>query len=120
MIVKRVTSDEKLWIRFMVREELGIFEEQIDSPFKIASIMGISFLIGAFPPLLPYFFIDNKWNAFFLALGISVLLMFGIGVGKTYVTGTSWYKSGFEILTVGSLAVAIGYIIGLFISHLIK
>ena len=120
MIVKRVTSDEKLWIRFMLREELGIFEEQIDSPFKIASIMGISFLIGAFPPLLPYFFIDNKWNAFFLALGISVVLMFGIGVGKTYVTGTNWYKSGFEILTVGSLAVAIGYIIGLFISHLIK
>ncbi len=120
MIVKRVTSDEKLWIRFMLREELGIFEEQIDSPFKIASIMGISFLIGAFPPLLPFFFLDNEWDAFYLALGISVFLMFGIGAGKTYVTGTNWYKSGFEILAVGSLAVAIGYIIGLFISHLIK
>ena len=27
MIVKRVTSDKKLWVRFMMREELGIMEE---------------------------------------------------------------------------------------------
>lgn len=120
MIVNRVTSDEKLWIRFMLREELGIIEEQIDPPLKTASIMGISFLVGAFPPLIPYFFINEVWKAFYLALGISVVVLFGIGVGKTYVTGTKWYKSGLEILTIGSFAVVIGYLIGLLVSQFIE
>lgn len=120
MIVNRVTSDEKLWIKFMLREELGIVEEQIDPPLKIACIMGISFLLGAFPPLIPYFFIKDVWEAFYAAMIISAIVLFGIGVGKTYVTGTKWYKSGFEILTIGSSAVAIGYFIGLLLSRVIE
>ncbi len=120
MIVNRITSDEKLWIKVMLREELGIIEEYLDPPFKLASIMGISFVIGAFPPLIPYFFIDDIWNAFFLASGLSAVVLFGIGVAKTYVTDTKWYKSGFEILIIGSSATVIGYFIGSLVSYIIN
>src|SRR5690606_42153133 len=47
-----------LWLKFMVQEEIGISPGQIDNPLSIGAISSGSFLIGAFPAILP--FLDRK------------------------------------------------------------
>ena len=63
MIVNRVTSDKDLLLRFMKREELGLFDEHLDDPARVALTMGVSFAVGALPPILPYFIIGDPRSA---------------------------------------------------------
>ena len=116
MIVKRVTSDKKLWVRFMMREELGIMEETFDDPLKVGAIMGISFAIGSLPPLIPYMLMDNPFTALKVAVVTSLLFLFGVGIGKTTVTKGNWLKSGIEVAIIGSIASVVGFIIGKIVS----
>ena len=116
MIVKRVTSDKKLWVRFMMREELGIMEETFDDPLRVGSIMGISFAIGSLPPLIPYMLMDNPFTALKVAVVTSLLFLFGVGIGKTTVTKGNWLKSGIEVAIIGSIASGVGFIIGKIVS----
>ena len=116
MIVKRVTSDKKLWVRFMMREELGIMEETFDDPLRVGSIMGISFAIGSLPPLIPYMIMDNPFTALKVAVVTSLLFLFGVGIGKTTVTKGNWLKSGIEVAIIGSIASVVGFIIGKIVS----
>ena len=116
MIVKRVTSDKKLWVRFMMREELGIMEETFDDPLRVGAIMGISFAIGSLPPLIPYMIMDNPFTALKVAVVTSLLFLFGVGIGKTTVTKGNWLKSGIEVAIIGSIASVVGFIIGKIVS----
>jgi predicted membrane protein (TIGR00267 family) len=119
MIVRRVTSDKELWVRFMLREELGILEETFDDPKKVGVIMGGSFAVGGAVPILPYFFLDDVHAGLWAAVALSLLFLFGIGVGKSRLTKIHWLRSGLEILALGSLAAGLGYLIGMGIGLLV-
>ncbi|MFQ5903788.1 MAG: VIT1/CCC1 transporter family protein [Candidatus Binatia bacterium] len=112
MIVKRVTSDKELLLRFMKREELGLFDEHLDEPLGVALIMGLSFLAGSFPPILPYFFIDSPHSAIWVAIFFSVLFLFFAGVAKTRLTKVKPLRSGLETTLLGVFAAGVGYGLG--------
>jgi vacuolar iron transporter family protein len=119
MIVNRITSDEKLWVRFMMREELGILEEDMQNPVKAGTIMGLTFLIGGIFPLLPYFIIENPIMALKISILLSALVFFSIGIGKSTLTKIHWFKSGMQVTILGGLAALVGFLIGKGISHII-
>lgn len=112
MIVNRITSDEKLWVRFMMREELGILEEEMESPTKAGMIMGGTFLMGGFCPLLPYFFLSDTLVALKTSIFLSVMVFFAIGVGKSSLTKTNWFKSGMQVTCLGGFAALVGFLLG--------
>lgn len=118
ILTNRITADKERWLRFMVREELGLMEESFDSPIESGGIMGVSFIIGALPPLLPYFFFPVA-QALPLAITLSVLALFGIGIGKTRVTKARWLRSGLEMVVLGVIGAAIGYGLGELAAHLL-
>lgn len=109
--VRRITADQEQWLKFMLREELGLFEEQFDNPIKIAAIMGVSFFIGSFTPIIPYFF-TTSLVALVTSLLIGTGSLFALGAGKTRLTRTNWLKSGLEMMGIGAAAAAIGYLLG--------
>src|SRR3972149_4525816 len=112
MIVHRVTEDKDRWIKFMMRDELGIVDENFDNPLKVGMVMGISFVLGGLPLIFPYLFIPDCRNALKVSIAISLLALFGLGVGKTALTRTHWLKSSLEVIILGSLAAGVGYILG--------
>jgi predicted membrane protein (TIGR00267 family) len=112
MIVNRVTSDKDLLLRFMKREELGLFDEHLDDPLRVAVTMGLSFVVGAVPPIAPYFFIGDPHRAVWIAILLSVLFLFGAGVAKTRLTKTKPIRSGLEMTILGVVACLIGYGLG--------
>jgi len=112
MIVNRVTSDKDLLLRFMKREELGLFDEHLDDPVQVAVTMGLSFLAGSLPPILPYFFIGDPHTAIWVAVLLSVLFLFSVGVAKTRLTKVKPLRSGLETMFLGVLASLVGYGLG--------
>ena len=112
MIVNRVTSDKDIMLRFMKREELGLFDEHLDEPVGVALTMGLSFLAGALPPIVPYFFIGDPHSAIWIAVLLSVVFLFSVGVAKTRLTKVKPLRSGLETTILGVVACGIGYILG--------
>jgi VIT1/CCC1 family predicted Fe2+/Mn2+ transporter len=112
MIVQRVTSDKELLLRFMKREELGLIDEHLDDPFQVALTMGGSFLVGALPPILPYFFIPDPHSAIWAAILFSVVFLFFAGAVKTKLTRVKPLRSGLEMTLLGIAAASVGYGLG--------
>ncbi|MFQ5851602.1 MAG: VIT1/CCC1 transporter family protein [Candidatus Binatia bacterium] len=119
MIVKRVMSDKELLLRFMKREELGLIDEHLDEPSKVALTMGLSFLGGSLPPILPYFFMSTPNYAILVAILFSVLFLFLAGVAKTRLTKVNPVRSGLEMTLLGVMASGVGYGIGWLIEKII-
>lgn len=112
MIVKRITSNKKLWLNFMMHEELGMIPEHFDNPIKVAFIIGISFLLAALVPVIPYAFHLGNKRAFALSAALTLVSLFAAGAGKTKITRTSWFSGGIEMLIVGVIAGGIGLGVG--------
>jgi predicted membrane protein (TIGR00267 family) len=112
MIVNRVTSDKDLLLRFMKREELGLFDEHLDDPTHVAVTMGLSFTAGALPPILPYFFMGDPRSAMWAAIVVSLGFLFLIGAIKTRLTKANALRSGIETTILGVAACGAGYLLG--------
>src|SRR5580704_14324395 len=56
-IVAAISSDEKRWVDFMMRFELGLEEPDPKRAVRSASTIGISYVAGGLIPLGPYFFL---------------------------------------------------------------
>ena len=72
----------------------------------------ISTAIGAFIPIIPFFFLVGI-PAIIAAAIISLLAHFAVGAAKTLVTGRSWFNSGMEMTVVGAVEAVITYMLGL-------
>lgn len=110
-IVKKITSNKKLWLETMMAEELKLFPDDYENPVKSAFVVGISAVIGSLIPVLPFFFLDVK-SGMVAALLFSVITLFVIGAAKAKVTIGNWKKSGIEMAVVGTLAALVGYLVG--------
>ena len=112
-IVKKITSDKKLWLETMMAEELKIFPEDYEKPVKSAFVVGISAVVGSLIPVSPFFFLflDVKFSMM-AALILSVIALFVVGSIKAKVTIGSWKKSGLEMAIIGTLAALVGYVVG--------
>ena len=121
-IVETITSDKQLWVEEMMREELGIQEERI-APLMSGLVTFSAFVLAGFLPLLSYvlaFFSSSlKPSTFPLSLGLTAIALFGVGVARRFMTGRSWWQSGFEILGVGGTAAACAFVVGYLLRGLI-
>jgi len=111
MIVKKITSDKKVWLDTMLTEELKLNLEIIGSPLKSALRMFGSFLIGGILPIIPYFFADG-YVPLIIAIGTSLSASFVIGAIKSKIANLSIIKGGLEMAGLGTGIALIGYGIG--------
>lgn len=114
-VVKTITSDKKVWVDTMMKEELGLIEGQA-SPMKKGLVTFVSFLLVGSIPLLSYvggiFFEPLRENAYMISVVLTAIAFFFVGSAKVHVTGKNWFKSGLETLLVGGLAAVVAYGVG--------
>lgn len=114
--VDTITSNKETWLNFLIGSELGLDEPE--NPALGAFLTFISFVIGSFIPLSPYFL-----NLGFLSLIISTLLSFCmlgiVGAAKTKITGERKLKGAIEMLIIGCIAFVCSYGIGLWLEQFI-
>jgi VIT1/CCC1 family predicted Fe2+/Mn2+ transporter len=99
-------------LKTMVEKELGLTGEHAEgSPFQGALIMGTAFGIGAVVPVLPYLLLSPA-DAVYASVVATAGVLFGIGVIKSRWTRRGWFRSGLEILVLGTVAGVAGYFFG--------
>ena len=110
-IVKKITSNKKLWLDTMMAEELRLLPEDYEKPVKSAFVVGVSAVIGSLVPVVPFFFLPVKLGMAY-ALAFSILTLFAVGAVKARITIGNWKKSGIEMAIVGTVAALVGYVVG--------
>ncbi|HEX6513616.1 MAG TPA: VIT1/CCC1 transporter family protein [Chloroflexota bacterium] len=108
----------ELLFRTHVEKELGLRVEEFQSPGRNATVMGLSFVLSALLPILPYVFLAPR-GALALSVGVTVLALFGIGVGKAAISHRNYWRSGLEVVAIGLAAAAFTYLLGTFIPTLL-
>jgi VIT1/CCC1 family predicted Fe2+/Mn2+ transporter/rubrerythrin len=106
-------------LRALTSEELGFTDQALSNPWVEAVSATISTALGAFIPIIPFFFMRG-YPAIIASFAISTLAHFLIGAAKTIVTGLSPWKSGLEMTLVGLGEAITTYVLGLLISPYVK
>ena len=116
-LAERVASDRDLWLKTLAEKELGLSMESLEDPTKDALTMGTAFLIGATFPMIPYLFLANQ-SVISFSIGLTVVVLFIVGVLKARITHKPPVRSGLEIMLIGSGSGLLGYFIGVLFAKL--
>lgn len=111
-IVTHVTADRRRWLETMLREELGLSPEAGQQAPREGVATGMAFACGAAIPTLPHSLGLAPELAFFLSIVLTLFALFGVGAGKTRVTGLRWWRSGLESAGIGALAAGATFLVG--------
>ena len=106
-----IAQDKDLWLRTLVEKELGISPDDTSNPVKDALAMGLSFIVAALVPVVPHMVL-NGGTAIGVAVAVSLLGLFVLGVGKGRLLQRSPVLQGLEILGIGAVSAAIGFGLG--------
>jgi VIT1/CCC1 family predicted Fe2+/Mn2+ transporter/rubrerythrin len=112
LLSTRLAEKPEQFLRTMAHEELGLSEENFPNPWTAALSAMLSTGLGAFIPIIPFFFLQGI-PAIIAAAIISLFAHFAVGAAKTLVTGRSWFNSGMEMTVVGAVEAVITYALGL-------
>ncbi len=111
-MAKEIISNKELAHEVLIKEELGINQEDLKGSAMEAAIASfILFAIGAIIPVIPFFFIGGM-RAIILSSILSAFGLFIIGAAITLFTGKSIWRSGLRQVIFGLAAAAITFSIG--------
>jgi len=110
-VVKKITSNNKVWLEVMLQQELNVDTDPKINPVRAGIIVGMAAFIGSLIPLVPFVLLPVQ-QAMWGALILGVITLFAAGAYKAKVTTGSWWKSGLEIAVIGTTAAIAGYLIG--------
>jgi VIT1/CCC1 family predicted Fe2+/Mn2+ transporter len=112
--VNVVTSNRRLWVETMLREELGLTLDG-PSPIKAALVTFGAFVLVGSVPLLPFGlvrFSGADWvDPFLVSCVATGVAFFAVGAFKAAEPGR-WLRSGLETLAMGGGAAAVAYGVG--------
>ncbi len=111
-MAKAIISDKDHAHEVLIKEELGINQEDLKSSAMEAAVTSfILFAIGAVIPVIPFFFTGGIKAILFSSI-FSGFGLFFIGASITLFTGKSVWFSGFRQVIFGLAAAAITFAIG--------
>ncbi|MEY2485840.1 MAG: vacuolar iron transporter family protein [Verrucomicrobiota bacterium] len=111
-MAERLAEDPDQLVQAMAQSELGLSEHRFPSPWKSSASAAISTAIGAFIPIVPFFFMTGV-AAVIAAFAVSIVAHFAVGAVKSLITLRSWWASGLEMTMVGVIEAAVTYGLGL-------
>jgi vacuolar iron transporter family protein len=109
-LAARVSRTPATMLQTMVTEELGGANES-GNPVQAGVAAGISTGLGAFIPVLPFFWLHGA-PAVLWAAGISLFAHFLVGAAKSLFTLRSWWSSGLEMTVAGIIVGGATYGLG--------
>src|SRR6201982_2262336 len=111
-MAERLAQQPEQFVQAMAKTELGLSEHRFPSPWKSSASAAISTAIGAFVPVIPFFF-SGGLDAVLTSFGISLGAHFAIGALKSLITMRSWWASGLEMTWIGIIVAVVTYGLGL-------
>ncbi len=110
-VVNHLTSNDELWLRAMIHDELGVVENEHVNPWVQGLQVGISFVIGGLIPAVPILLSlpQVRWWSYGLTAGTALVL----GAVKARYTHKGPMRAGLEFLVVVTIGTLAGVVIGI-------
>lgn len=116
-VVDHIAKDPEQMLRALASERLNSTEEALSNPMTSAFSGALSTAIGAFVPIVPFFFMSGVPAVVASAI-VSLVAHFAVGAAKSLITVRSWWSSGFEMTAVGAIEGVVTYLIGIGLGHI--
>ncbi len=116
LVVDAMRQDERKWVDFMMRFELGLEEPDPKRALRSAFTIAGAYIVGGLIPLAPYILLADAGAALRLSVGVTLLALAIFGAVKGYFTGAAPGKSALQTTLVGGRAAAAAFTIARWIS----
>lgn len=111
-VVKKITSDRKVWLEVMMGEELRLEPVDRKKVFASSILVGGSAVTGSLIPLIPFIFLPI-FESSVISVAVTALTLLVLGAYKARVTIGKPLKSGVEMAVIGTVSALAGYVVGL-------
>ncbi|MFY9751216.1 MAG: VIT1/CCC1 transporter family protein [Candidatus Acidiferrales bacterium] len=115
-VVAAITGNQKRWVDFMMRFELGLETPDPSRAARSAATIAVSYIAGGLVPLTPYILIGHVDMALRVSIGVTLLALLVFGAVKGHFTGVKPWRAGVQTALVGGLAAAAAFFIARLIS----
>jgi vacuolar iron transporter family protein len=115
--VQAVRSSPEGWVRFMMREELGLEEPDPSRAPRSAATIGLSYVAGGLVPLSPYALGLPLNVAFFWSICVTLLALLVFGAAKARFTGVPILRGAIQTAVVGGVAAGVAYALARLVSQ---
>jgi predicted membrane protein (TIGR00267 family) len=112
MVVDRLARDKVKFLEDMLANEVHIHRDNLQNPYVLGAVIGLSFFLGALVPLLPFYVIPSKTDSVAASIVASLVFLFAAGEWKGRIVKRGNFRGGLETLAIGALAAAILFAIG--------
>jgi vacuolar iron transporter family protein len=110
-VVNAIRADNKRWVDFMMRFELGLEEPDPKRARKSALTIAMSYIAGGMVPLAPYFFFRSIHSALIGSVVVTLLALLVFGYIKGRFTTAKPLRSAWQTVVVGGLAATAAFVI---------
>jgi VIT1/CCC1 family predicted Fe2+/Mn2+ transporter len=110
-LAQRLSQDREIALDTLVREELGLDPSELGSPWGAAIGSFLAFAVGAFIPVIPFFF-GASLGLIILSAALAGTAAFGVGAALSVFTGRNVFVSGLRQLAIGAVAAALTFGLG--------
>ncbi len=111
-VAEEMAQHPDKWVDFMMRFELGLEKPDIHRAKKSAANIGLSYALGGFVPLAPYFFAETPQRGLLYSALITLLTLTIFGYFKSKATGQPPLSGALKVTAIGTVAAAAAYFIG--------
>ena len=110
-VVNAICSDQKRWVDFMMRFELGLEEPDPKRAVRSALTIAGAYIFGGLIPLAPYIASASVHTGLLISIVITLFSLFDFGAVKGHYTGISPWRGGIQTTITGGLAAAAAFFI---------
>jgi vacuolar iron transporter family protein len=108
-VVKAICADQKRWVDFMMRFELGFEEPDPQRARNSAVTIALSYILGGLVPLSSYMVASDLHTALRYSIAVTLLALFVFGYVKGRLTGLTPLRGGMQTVVIGGLASAAAF-----------
>ena len=107
--VEAICADQKRWVDFMMRFELGFEEPDPKRARNSAATIALSYILGGMIPLSSYMLADDLRTALTFSVAVTLIALFIFGYVKGRLTGIAPLRGGLQTVIIGGLASAAAF-----------
>ncbi|KAJ1510668.1 hypothetical protein HMI54_001422 [Coelomomyces lativittatus] len=109
-LIEQLKGDEEQFVNFMMKFELNLERPSKHRSWISALTIGISYLLGGFVPLMPYFFCSDPLQGLVWSSSITLLVLLIFGYIRARVLGIKKsLLSSIETMLIGAAAALVSW-----------
>lgn len=108
-IVAALRSNQRAWVDFMMRFELGLEEPDPRRAGSSALTIAASYIGGGMIPLAPYMLLGDLHQALWGSVAFTLLALLAFGYVKGRLTGLQPWRGALQTVFIGGLAAGAAY-----------